>query len=90
MSPDGSETKCKKEMAKQPLTLMTRIESGIQTGIENTHCAIAKRIRLPIPPPIATKEYLLINPKRLDESILSTELSDEGSSWDRQSQSVSF
>ena len=60
MSPDGSETKFKKEMAKQPLTLMIRIESGAHFDIENTHCAIAKRIRLPIPPPIATKKYLLI------------------------------
>jgi hypothetical protein len=60
MSPDGSETKFKKEMAKQPLTLMIRIESGVHIVIEDTHCAIAKRIRLPIPPPIATKKYLLI------------------------------
>ena len=60
MSPDGSETKFRKEMAKQPLTLMIRIESGVQTGIEDIHCVIPKRIRLPIPPPIATKKYLLI------------------------------
>ena len=37
MSPDGSETKFKNEMAKQPLTLMIRIESGVQKDIENTH-----------------------------------------------------
>src|SRR5271165_493751 len=60
MSPDGSETKFKKEMAKQPLTLTIRIESGVHTGIEDIHCVIPKRIRLPIPPPIATKRYLLI------------------------------
>src|ERR1700731_3559908 len=60
MSPDGSETKFKKEMAKQPLTLTIRIASGVHTGIEDIHCVNAKRIRLPIPPPIATKEYLLI------------------------------
>ena len=47
-------------MIKQPLTLMIRIDSGVHTGIEDTHCAIAKRIRLPIPPPTATKKYLLI------------------------------
>jgi len=47
-------------MAKQPLTLMIRIESGVHTDIDDTHCAIAKRIRLPIPPPMATKKYLLI------------------------------
>src|SRR5260370_12315425 len=60
MSPDGSKTKFKKEMAKQPLMLMTRSESGAHTGIEDIHCVIPKRIRLPIPPPIATKKYLLI------------------------------
>src|SRR5271166_3195095 len=60
MSPDGSETKFKNEMAKQPLTLTVRIESGVHTGIEDIHCIKAKRIRLPIPPPIATKKYLLI------------------------------
>src|SRR5271166_1608986 len=60
MSPDGSETKFIKEMAKQPLTLMIRIESGVHTGMEDIHCVIPKRIRLPIPPPIATKKYLLI------------------------------
>src|SRR5271165_2918953 len=60
MSPDGSETKFIKEMAKQPLTLMIRIESGVHTGMEDIHCVIPKRIRLPNPPPIATKKYLLI------------------------------
>jgi hypothetical protein len=60
MSPDGSETKFKKEMMKQPLMFMTRIGSGVHTGTDDTHCAIAKRIRLPIPPPSATKRYLLI------------------------------
>ena len=60
MSPDGSETKLKKEMAKHPLTLMIKIEIGVQTRIEEIHCAIPKRMRLPIPPPIATKKYLLM------------------------------
>ena len=60
MSPEGSETKCKKEMTKQPLTLTIKIESADHIGVEAIHCVIAKRIRLPIPPPAATKKYLLI------------------------------
>jgi hypothetical protein len=60
MSPDGSRRKLKKDMTKQPLTLMIRIESGAHTGMEDIHCVIAKRIRLPIPPPIPTRKYLLI------------------------------
>jgi hypothetical protein len=55
MFPDGSETKWRKDMAKQPLTLTTKIESGAHPAKENTHWAMAKRIKLPIPPPIATK-----------------------------------
>ena len=60
MSPEGSETKFRKEIKKQPLTFTIRIASGVHTAMEDTHCAIAKRMRLPIPPPIATKRYLLI------------------------------
>src|SRR5271169_3463273 len=67
MSPDGSETKFIKEMAKQPLTLMIKIESGVHTGIEDIHCVIPKRIRLPNPPPIATKKYLLIKTIRYNQ-----------------------
>jgi hypothetical protein len=60
MFPDGSETKCRKDMAKQPLTLTTKIESGAHPAKESTHWPMAKRIRLPIPPPMATKKYLLM------------------------------
>ena len=60
MFPEGSETKCRKEIKKQPLTLTIRIASGVHSAMEDTHCAIAKRMRLPIPPPSATKRYLLI------------------------------
>ncbi|MBV9712119.1 MAG: hypothetical protein JO011_14525 [Ktedonobacteraceae bacterium] len=48
-------------MAKQPLTLTARTGSGVHTGIENIHCATEKRMMLPIPPPTATKKYLLMN-----------------------------
>ena len=61
MFPDGSDTKFRKEMIKQPLALMIRIESGAQTAIGAMNCVIPNRTRLPIPPPIATRWYLLIN-----------------------------
>jgi hypothetical protein len=47
MSPDGSETKFKKEMAKHPVTLMIRIASGVHTGIEDTHSAIVTKATNP-------------------------------------------
>ena len=55
MFPDGSETKFRKEMKKQPLVLTIRIESGAQTAIGAMNCVIPNRTRLPIPPPIATR-----------------------------------
>lgn len=39
---------------------MIKIGNGVHTIMEDIHCAIANRIRLPIAPPIATKKYLLI------------------------------
>jgi hypothetical protein len=39
---------------------MSRMASGVHTDMEDTHCAIPKRIRLPNPPPIPTKRNLLI------------------------------
>jgi hypothetical protein len=47
-------------MRKQPLVLMMRSESGVQSVIGAMNCDIPNRTRLPIPPPIATKEYLLM------------------------------
>src|SRR5438132_7901741 len=60
MCPDGSDTKLRKEMRKQPLVLTTRSERGVQSGIGAINCVIPNRARLPIPPPIATKEYFLM------------------------------
>jgi hypothetical protein len=64
MSPDGSETKFRKEMRKQPVALITSNERGVHDVIGSMNCAIPYRRRLPIPPPIATKAYLLM--KRFD------------------------
>lgn len=47
-------------MTKQPLVLTTRIESGAQIAIGAIASVTANRARLPIPPPIATRKYLLI------------------------------
>src|SRR5438132_9203545 len=60
MCPDGSDTKLRKEMRKQPLVLTTRSERGGQSGIGAINCVIPNRARLPTPPPIATKEYFLM------------------------------
>jgi hypothetical protein len=48
------------DIIKQPLTLIIKIESGAHGDIGAIHSDIAKRRRLPIPPPIATKKYLLM------------------------------
>jgi len=60
MSPDGSETKFRKEMRKQPVVLITSSERGVHSPIGAINWVIPYRIRLPIPPPIATKAYLLM------------------------------
>src|SRR5262249_15566483 len=64
MSPDGSETKFRKEMRKQPVTLITSNERGVHDVIGPMNCARQSGRRLPTPPPIATKAYLLM--KRFD------------------------
>jgi hypothetical protein len=47
-------------MTKHPLTLINSIDVGPQTGISAIHCDIAKRKSEPIPPPIPTRKYLLM------------------------------
>ena len=70
MFPEGSETKCRKEIKKQPLTLTIRIAT-VSIAPEDTQCAIAKRMRLPIPPPIATKRPVLLTQRVLLSSATS-------------------
>jgi hypothetical protein len=47
-------------MRKQPVVLITSSERGVHSPIGAINCVIPYRIRLPIPPPIATKAYLLM------------------------------
>jgi len=48
-------------MRKQPETLIAKTASGGQSRIVATHSEIPKRIKVPIPPPRATNQYLRIN-----------------------------
>jgi hypothetical protein len=59
-------------MMKHPETLMIRTASGPQRPIGLIHSEIPNRIKVPIPPPIATNQYLrmrlLFNVKRSDRA----------------------